>query len=195
MACNGIALPCFTVIVLSIEERIFLVEYVFRESNRYTDLVTDLTSPDFYLWGAAKSAVYRGRPRMFNELKTAITMYIRNVSQAGLQKVFENKIKRVQACIDARGHHFQHLLQVHSDFPNALYDTLTFGGRYETHLPSPKQICSGNFRINTLGRFYTNIRFLENPVGAEFYEEGWTDRQTDRHAEAKSCFSQFCERA
>jgi hypothetical protein len=22
--------------------------------------------------------------------------------------------------IDARGHHFQHLLQVHSDFPNAL---------------------------------------------------------------------------
>jgi hypothetical protein len=26
-----------------------------------------------------------------------------------LQKVFENKVKRVQACIDARGHHFQHL--------------------------------------------------------------------------------------
>jgi hypothetical protein len=27
----------------------------------------------------------------------------------------------VQACIDARGHHFQHLLYVHSDFPNTLY--------------------------------------------------------------------------
>jgi hypothetical protein len=25
-------------------------------------------------------------------------------------KVFANKIKCVQACIDARGHHFQHLL-------------------------------------------------------------------------------------
>jgi hypothetical protein len=37
---------------------------------------------------------------------------------ADLQKVFVNKIKRVQACIDARGHHFQHLLYVHSDFPN-----------------------------------------------------------------------------
>jgi hypothetical protein len=24
--------------------------------------------------------------------------------------VFENRIKRVQACTDARGHHFQHLL-------------------------------------------------------------------------------------
>jgi hypothetical protein len=29
---------------------------------------------------------------------------------ADLQKMFANKIKRVQACIDARGHHFQHLL-------------------------------------------------------------------------------------
>jgi hypothetical protein len=25
----------------------------------------------------------------------------------------------VQAFIDARGHHFQHILQVHGDFPNA----------------------------------------------------------------------------
>jgi hypothetical protein len=39
---------------------------------------------------------------------------------ADLQKVFANKIKRVQDYIDARGHHFQHLLyNVHSDFPNA----------------------------------------------------------------------------
>jgi hypothetical protein len=129
----------FTFIVLSTEERIFLVEYVFRESNRYTDLVTDVTPPDFYPWGAAKSAVYRDRPLTLNELKTAITMYIRNISQADLQKVYENKIKRVQARIDARGHHFQHLLQVHSDFPNALYHTLTLDGLYETHLPYPKQ--------------------------------------------------------
>jgi hypothetical protein len=33
----------------------------------------DLTPSDFYLWGAAKSAVYRDRPRTLNELKTAIT--------------------------------------------------------------------------------------------------------------------------
>jgi hypothetical protein len=38
---------------------------------------------------------------------------------ADLQKVFANKIKRVQACIDARRHHFQQLLYVQSDFPNA----------------------------------------------------------------------------
>jgi hypothetical protein len=69
-----------------------------------------LTPPDFYLWGAAKSAVYRDRPRKLNELRTAITAFIRNISQADLQKVFANKIKRVQACTDARVHHFQHLL-------------------------------------------------------------------------------------
>jgi len=54
--------------------------------------------------------VYRDRPRTLNELKTAITAYVRNISRADMQKVFANKIKQVQACIDARGHHFQHLL-------------------------------------------------------------------------------------
>jgi hypothetical protein len=57
-----------------------------------------------------RSVVYRDRLRTLNELKTAITAFIRNISQADLQKVFANQIKRVQACIDARGHHFQHLL-------------------------------------------------------------------------------------
>jgi len=56
------------------------------------------------------TAVYRYRPRMLNDLKTAINVYIRNISQADLQEVFANKIKQVQAFIDARGHHFQHLL-------------------------------------------------------------------------------------
>ena len=69
----------------------------------------DLTPPDFYLWGVAKYAVYRDCPCKLNELKTAITTYIRNITQADLQKMFANKIKRVQTCIDTRGHHFQHL--------------------------------------------------------------------------------------
>jgi hypothetical protein len=71
--------------VLSIEERVFLVKHVFREGTRYTDL-------DFYLWGVAKSTVYRDRPRTLSELKTAVTAYIRNISQTDLRKVFANKI-------------------------------------------------------------------------------------------------------
>jgi hypothetical protein len=95
---------------LPIEERVFILECVFREGNRWPSRSPDLTPPDFYPWGATKSAVCHDRPRTLNELKTAITEFIRNVSQADLQKVFANKIKRVQACIDARGHNFQHLL-------------------------------------------------------------------------------------
>jgi hypothetical protein len=34
----------------------------------------------------------------------------RDFPSSDLQKVFANKIKRVQSCIDALGHHFQHLL-------------------------------------------------------------------------------------
>jgi hypothetical protein len=48
--------------------------------------------------------------RTLNELITAIAAFIINISQAYLQKVFANKIKRVQACIGIRGHHFKHLL-------------------------------------------------------------------------------------
>jgi hypothetical protein len=33
--------------VLSIEERVFLVEYVFRESNRYADLVQEQFADNF----------------------------------------------------------------------------------------------------------------------------------------------------
>jgi hypothetical protein len=73
------------IVVLSIEERVFLVEYVFWEGNRYTGLMQEQF--------AEKSAVYHDRTLTLNELKTAITAYIRNISQEDLQKVFANKIK------------------------------------------------------------------------------------------------------
>jgi hypothetical protein len=45
---------------------------------------------------------------------------------ADLQNVIANTIKKVQACIDARGHHFQHFLRlsertVYSKCNNSLY--------------------------------------------------------------------------
>jgi len=46
--------------------------------------------------------VYRDHQRTLSELKTAIVAYVRNISQADLQKVFVNKIKWVQTCIDSR---------------------------------------------------------------------------------------------
>jgi hypothetical protein len=46
------------------------------------DNIAGSYSTRFYLWGAAKSAVYHDRPHTLSELKTAITAYVRNISQA-----------------------------------------------------------------------------------------------------------------
>jgi hypothetical protein len=42
---------------------------------------------------------------------------------------------------------------------------------------------------------YSNINFMHiHLVGSEFFHgDGQTDRQTERHNEANSRFSQFCE--
>jgi hypothetical protein len=92
-----------------VHERLYRPEHVkFYSQTLSADLLVRC-----FLWK------YRDRPRVrvgdhdtrtLNELKTAITACIRNISQVDLQKVFANKIKRVQACIDARAHHFQHIL-------------------------------------------------------------------------------------
>jgi hypothetical protein len=48
--------------------------------------------------------------KLYHAFGKSLCTYIRNIAQADLQKVFANKIKQVQARIDARGHHFQQLL-------------------------------------------------------------------------------------
>jgi hypothetical protein len=67
--------------VLSIEEIVFLVEYVFQKGNRYTNLVQEQFAKKFP--------------------ETPVP------NRNAVHRLF---IKWVQACIDARGHHFQHLL-------------------------------------------------------------------------------------
>jgi hypothetical protein len=82
--------------VLSIE-RIFLVVYVFRESNRYTDLVQEQFAEKLPETPVRHhNAVHRHIEKFREtglELKPATTAYIRSISQADLQKVFANKIK------------------------------------------------------------------------------------------------------
>jgi hypothetical protein len=96
--------------VLSTEKHVFLVEYIFWEGNRYTDLVQEQCAEEFLQTLVPyRNPAYRDRPHTLNKLKTAITTFLRKISQADLQKVFANKIKRVQACIDGCGHNFQNL--------------------------------------------------------------------------------------
>jgi hypothetical protein len=68
--------------VLSIEERVVVVvEYVFREDNKYTDVVQDQT----FICGEQQNlqCIVIAHARL-KKLKTAITAYIRDILQADL---------------------------------------------------------------------------------------------------------------
>ena len=51
----------------------------------------DLNSPDFYLWRAATSAVYRDRPRTLDDLQAAIAAFIQSILSEQPIAVFRNK--------------------------------------------------------------------------------------------------------
>ena len=70
----------------------------------------DLSPPDFYLWGAMKGSVYRNRPKTLGDLQKSIDDYVRSIPPNTLQRVFDNMMRRVDLCIEAKGQHFQHKL-------------------------------------------------------------------------------------
>jgi hypothetical protein len=45
--CVIVSIPFLLTIVLTIEEHVFLVEYIFREGNRYTDIVQEQYAEKF----------------------------------------------------------------------------------------------------------------------------------------------------
>jgi predicted transcriptional regulator len=49
-------------------------------------------------------------PHTIDELKMAITEYIRNVDRAILNTVFENTVQRVNKRLETGGGHFEHYL-------------------------------------------------------------------------------------
>jgi hypothetical protein len=73
-----------------------LLKEIFGERIISRNLLTprspDLTPTDFYLWGEPKSAVYRDRLRTLNELKTAITAFIKKASKRMSRKCLQIKL-------------------------------------------------------------------------------------------------------
>ena len=70
----------------------------------------DLSSPDFFLWGALKGKAYANKPHTIQELENNIRREIAAISEDVLQATFANVKRRVQLCLDSGGEHFQHLL-------------------------------------------------------------------------------------
>lgn len=70
----------------------------------------DLSPLDFYLFGYLKNTIYKTRMHTLNELKNAITDAITQIPQEVLGRVSNNMKNRVIKCLDAEGHHFEHIL-------------------------------------------------------------------------------------
>ena len=63
---------------------------------------------DFYLWGWAKSVIYRELPQDLDELKLRIQGALESVTPEVLQRVRLCWVRRAVACIRADGAHFEH---------------------------------------------------------------------------------------
>jgi len=64
-----------------------------------------------YIQGDQKVSVHlKTTVYTIDELKMAITEYIRNVDRAILNTVFENTVRRVNKCLETGGRHFKHYL-------------------------------------------------------------------------------------
>jgi hypothetical protein len=57
-----------------------------------------------------KNSVYSNDPHTIDDLKMAITEYIRNVDCARLNMVFENTVRRVNKCLETGGGQSEHYL-------------------------------------------------------------------------------------
>jgi hypothetical protein len=110
--CNCLITFLLTV-VLSIEEHVFLVEYVFRKGNRNSNVVQEQFADEFPETPVPHHNAFHRLIGKFREtgsvLDTEQSGRLSKLSNKKLMLIV-NKIKQVQACMDVRGHHFQHLL-------------------------------------------------------------------------------------
>jgi hypothetical protein len=66
-----------------------------------------------YIQGDQKVSVHlTNNPHTTDDLKMAITEYIRNVDRAILSIVFENTVRRVNKCLETGGGHFEQYLLI-----------------------------------------------------------------------------------
>ena len=70
----------------------------------------DLSPLDYFLWRHLKSVVYQNRPRTLDDLKDAIITECQIITTETLIRVKDSFIKRIDACIQAEGGQFEHLL-------------------------------------------------------------------------------------
>ena len=70
----------------------------------------DLNPMDFSIWGILQARVGRKFYRNVDDLKKALKKQWSKIPQETIRKAIEQFPKRLEACIDARGGHFEQLM-------------------------------------------------------------------------------------
>jgi hypothetical protein len=88
-----------------------LLRDVFRDriisKNIWPPRSPDFASSACYLWGAIKGVVYKENPHTLLDVKEAIADFMKNVHLFEMPRVFVNRRRHVDACLQARGGYFQ----------------------------------------------------------------------------------------
>ncbi|EFN67942.1 hypothetical protein EAG_00133, partial [Camponotus floridanus] len=69
----------------------------------------DLTPLDFYLWGKLKQQVYNEVPTSKEDMKERIRRACSMIDTNEIRNAIFSITNRFRTCIDAQGHHFEHL--------------------------------------------------------------------------------------
>ena len=81
-----------------------------RTDHEWAPHSPDLNPLDFFLWGYAKDHVYANNPTTTQELKEAITTFVRGIPQDMCKRVINNFAVRLNECLNRRGAHIEHVL-------------------------------------------------------------------------------------
>ena len=73
--------------------------------------ISNLTSPDFYLWDFLKNTVYRNRPTTRADMIQMITQICLSIPRQVLLNTVRNFKRRIEFCQQVNGTTFEHLLQ------------------------------------------------------------------------------------
>jgi len=73
---------------------------------------SELTVPDFFLWGFRKDHVFRRRIVTIQELKQAIVDEVAAIDEDLRRRVYGNFQTRLQQCIDVNGGHLPDVLKI-----------------------------------------------------------------------------------
>lgn len=79
-------------------------------AQRWPPRSPDLTPLDYFMFGYLKNRIYRNRMHTIEELRDAIINAVQSITPQQLINVFESMKRRVDACINAEGRHFEHSL-------------------------------------------------------------------------------------